>query len=134
MSYESNCVRTAAALIRTMGHCQGANSRDERGRVTAASGQRSRSLSIYGALTRAFNCSDVELQTGNRHADVWATVTQAAAERLKEMGLGARVGQHPVFALNDLPGFNAAAAQEFLGSVAERLEKVQTHLKNGAAT
>jgi len=134
MSYESSCVRSAAALIRTMGHSKQGHARDERGRVCGASQPRARAVSIYGALTRTLNLGDVELQTGRKHSDLWAVLTQMASERLKEMGLSAAGQIHPVFYLNDVPGFNAAAAMDFLGSVAERLEKVETNLKHGAAT
>lgn len=133
MSYETSCIRAAMALIRTMGHCQGANARDERGRVCAASAPRARAVSIYGALTRTLNLGDVELQTGSKHRDLWAVLTQAAADRLSEMGLSAAGQKHPVFYLNDVHGFNAAAACDFLENVAARLEKVETHVKNGSA-
>lgn len=132
MSFEGGRLRIAAALIQK-GHTRGANARDERDRACRITSPDAKAFSLYGAISRAFGADDVTLQSGSAYRDLWSTVTNAATDRLKEMGLDPR-NSHPIFYLNDVPGFNAAAAADFLVSVAERYEKVANTVKNGAAT
>jgi hypothetical protein len=133
MTMAASALRTAAMTIETKGHSRQANARDARGRACAISSPAAVQFSLYGAVSHALKVGDVELQSG-RHADLWSVLTQSATERMAELGLSPRTNQHPVFALNDVPGFNATSASEFLRSVADRLEKVTQTVRNGAAT
>lgn len=133
MSYEAAALSQAADLIRQHGHSRQANARDERGRACAISSPSARTYSLYGAVSKALQAGDVELQSG-RYRDLWAVLTQAATDRMFQLGLQAPPAQHPIFALNDVPGFNAAAAIDFLNSVRERLVAVTQTVRNGAAT